>query len=82
MVRARESLVTESAGERFLPGMTPIVSGKLVRPPKGPVASLPRTAERFLPRVDATVSLEVGALGIHLSAARMITAVHLLELAV
>ena len=59
MVRAREALATLCTLERFLSGVSSVVSGELVRAPEGPVASVPGTLEGFLSSVDSLMGFEV-----------------------
>lgn len=82
VVRAGKRLIAVATREGFLPGVTSVMTGQLIGSSEGPVASLPRATEGFLSRVDPPVGLEVRTLGVHLGAPWVVTAVHLLELAV
>ena len=80
MIRSGKRPLTVGALEGLDTRVLPHVAGELVGACKLPIAALPATFVRFLPGVGALVSLEVGALGVDLVAARVETLIYLLIL--
>lgn len=75
MIRPGEGSVAHLALERPVAGVFPRMPRQLVRPREFPAAILPRADVRFLAGVRPQMSLEVGALGVGLSAARVVAGV-------
>ena len=79
MVRPCEAPGAVGAGEGPGPGVSPRVSGELVRPDKCLAAALDPALVRSLSRVDSLVGLEVGALLVSLVTVLVVTHVTLLH---
>ena len=76
MVRSSKGSLAVGALEGLHSGVLAHVTGQLIRAGKLPVAPFPVALVWFLPSVGPLVSLEVRALGVHLGAARVGTAMH------
>lgn len=64
--------MAEMTFERLRTRVLPCVSSQLIAPREGPGTSWPRAGVWLLPRVGASVCLQVRALCVHLQAARIL----------
>lgn len=76
MVRPGEAAIALRAAERLDARVFAEMSREFVRPRESPRAALPGAVVRLLPCVDAAVGFEVGALGVDLFAAFVVTHVY------
>ncbi len=75
VVAPGERSLAELALERSVPSVFPVVTGQFIRAGELPTTALPVAVVGLLPGVGPHVSLEVGALGVGLAAARVGTGV-------
>ena len=73
MIGPGEPLPALLAGEPLLPGVSPEMSLKLIRPGEGLVAEDPAAGERSLPSVPPEVSLQVRSFAVNLATAGNMT---------
>jgi len=73
VIRARERPMAKMTFERFRTRVLPRVSSELVTPGEGPGTSRPGACVWLFPSVSSSMGLQVGALCVHLHAARIFT---------
>lgn len=81
VIRTREALATLCTFKRLFTCVSSVVTCKLIWATECPIAFFPWALKWLFSRVDSLVSLEMGTLGVHLVALRIVTSEEALCLA-